>query len=56
MATPLRKEKFDAPPTEEFLKRRRWGRLPIGIEQAAMFGSPAKRGAGIGLLAQDENI
>jgi hypothetical protein len=50
------RQKFDTPPTEEFLKRRRWGQLPIGIEQAAMWGSPAKRAAGTGLLAQDENI
>jgi len=53
---PRVRQKFDAPPTEEFLKRRRWGQLPFGIEQAAMFGSPAKRGVGVGLLAQDENI
>ena len=53
---PKVRQKFDTPPTEEFLKRRRWGQLPIGIEQAAMWGSPAKRAAGVGLLSQDENI
>ena len=53
---PRGRQQFDAPPTEEFLKRRRWGQLPIGIEQAAMWGSPAKRAAGVGLLSQDENI
>ena len=51
-----KQQEFDLTPTEEFLKRRRWGALPFGIEQASMFGSPVKRGIGAGLLAQDENI
>ena len=50
MAEKVREQKFDAPPTEEFLRQRRLRRYaPVPIWAS-------KRGSTAGLLAQDENV
>ena len=50
MAEKVREQKFDVPPTEEFLRKRRLGRYaPVPVWAS-------KRGATAGLLAQDENV
>ena len=50
MAEKVREQKFDVPPTEEFLRQRRLRRYaPVPIWAS-------KRGSTAGLLAQDENV
>ena len=51
IASKLREQEFDVPPTEEFLRKRRFGRSYMPPLTWA-----SKRGSTAGLLAQDENV
>ena len=51
IASKLREQEFDVPPTEEFLRKRRFGR-----SYTPPLTWASKRGSTAGLLAQDENI
>ena len=51
IASKLREQEFDVPPTEEFLRKRRFGR-----SYTPPLTWASKRGSTAGLLAQDENV